>query len=308
MPISRRHALQAGSGLISLMPTFGWANVTKRYHSDYFSFVGSDRLGSVYLAHDNNRGQTGDAFFADHWVMMYAEGQGVVPIIGSAHYPNSGKVLETIPDSEHFQFSGSPATGQRIRSQANAIDLRVGALVPVLRRQSPDNDYWIGAAPASLQWKDRRLEGRVIFEFIARAGYNRFTSDFGASWNNFNGLYLRTDDDRDIYIRYHERIQPGTPRESGMATVDGAGVLSDITFAIKDSQLASERTYRWPRRWEVGFTHRGERWRLEAETSALQEVADWQSGGFAMSVVHGVVASGDNARTPRFRGWAELLI
>ncbi len=87
MPISRRHALQAGSGLISLMPTFGWANVPKRYHSDYFSFVGSDRLGSVYLAHDNNRGQTGDAFFADHWVMMYAEGQGVVPIIGSAHYP-----------------------------------------------------------------------------------------------------------------------------------------------------------------------------------------------------------------------------
>lgn len=308
MSIARRNVLLAGASLAAFSPSTGWAEVTRRYHSDYVSFVGSDAHGAVYLAHDNNRGQTGDAFFADHWVMMYAEGEGVVPILGSAHYPNPGKVLDTIPDSDHFQFTGTPAQGLRMRSDTNGIAMTIGPLTPVLRRQTPGNDYWIGAAPASLQWKDRRLDGRVIFEFIARTGYNRFTSDFGASWSNFNGLYLTTDDDRDIYLRYHERIQPGTPRESGMATIGGEGVLSDIDFRIKDSRPATERSYRWPSRWEIGFTHLGSRWLLEAETTALQEVADWQTGGFAMSVVQGVATTRDGSASRRVRGWAELLI
>ncbi len=72
---------------------------------DYFSFVGSDATGTVYLAHDNNRGQKGERFFADHWIMMYAEGTGIVPIVGSAHYPNPARELETIPDSSISGFA-----------------------------------------------------------------------------------------------------------------------------------------------------------------------------------------------------------
>jgi hypothetical protein len=306
--LSRRSLILAGAGLAASARWPAWADVTRRYHSDYFSFVGSDARGAVYLAHDSNRGQTGEQFFADHWIMMYAEGEGVVPILGSAHYPNPGKVLETIPDSEHFRFTGAIASGMRMRSASNDIDMAVDGLTPILRRQTPDNDYWIGAAPATMRWKGRDLRGRVIFEFIARTGYNRFTSDFGANWNNFNGLYLKTEDDRDLYLRYHERVQPGTPRESGMATVDGAGALSDISFGVRDSRAASERSYRWPTRWQVGFSHQGAGWRLEAETSALEEVADWTTGGFAMSVIHGEVSRADGSGKRRFKGWAELLI
>jgi len=308
MFFSRRHILLASAGLVVAPHASLRADTTKRYHSDYFSFVGSDAEGTVYLAHDNNRGQTGDQFFADHWIMMYAEGQGVVPIIGSAHYPNPGKVLETIPDSDNFRFSGTIAGGMRMQSASNGIDMVVEGLKPILRRQSPDNDYWIGAAPAMMRWKGRHLSGRVIFEFIARTGYNRFTSDFGANWNNFNGLYLKTEDDRDIYLRYHERVQPGVPRESGMATIDGAGALSDIDFGIQASRQASERSYRWPTNWQIAFTHQGARWRLEAETAAIEEVADWKTGGFAMSVVRGAVSKSDGTGSRRFKGWAELLI
>jgi hypothetical protein len=284
------------------------ADEVKRYHSDYFSFIGSDGAGTVYLAHDNNRGQTGDRYFADHWIMMWAEGQGVVPIIGSAHYPNPGKVLETIPDSENFRFQGSIAGGLRMISESNGIDMRVDGLRPILRRQTPDNDYWIGAAPAIMLWKGHTLTGRVIFEFIARSGYNRFTSDFGANWNNFNGLYLLTDDAKDIYIRYHERIQPGVPRESGMATLETDGVLSNIAFRITESRAVENRAYRWPTAWSVDFTHNGAAWRLTGETAALEEVADWTRGGFAMSVIRGEVARADGSGRRRFKGWAELLI
>jgi hypothetical protein len=305
-----RRILLAGSATALAAPAFGQAasEPEKRYHSDYFSFIGSDAQGAVYLAHDNNRGQTGEKFFADHWIMMWADGQGVVPIVGSAHYPNPGKLLEYIPDSENFQFRGSIAGGMRMMSASNDIDMTVGGLTPILRRQQPDNDYWIGAAPATMKWKGRTLQGRVIFEFIARKGYNRFTSDFGSNWNNFNGLYLLTDDGKDIYLRYHDKVTPGVPRESGMATLERDGVMSDIYFKITESRAVDYRTYRWPTRWAVDFTHNGARWKLTGETKALELVADWEKGGFAMSVISGEVAKADGSGRRAFKGWAELLI
>lgn len=308
MSFNRRDLFCLGTGLVVSAGNPAWAEATKRYHSDYFSFVGSDAAGSVYLAHDNNRGQTGDQFFADHWIMMYAEGAGIVPIVGSAHYPNPGQELLRIPDSEHFQFRGSIERGMRMVSATNGIDMSVDGLVPVLRRQTGDRDYWIGAASATMLWRGRTLKGRVIFEFIAQTGYNRFTSDFGANWSNFNGLYLLTDDQHDLYIRYHERLQPGTPRESGMATFEGPGTLSAIDFSIKETQALADRNYRWPIRWEVGFQHAGGQWRLEASTVHLEAVADWTRGGFAMSVIEGEIRRSDGSGRRRFKGWAELLI
>lgn len=309
-----RRNLLAGSMFTLAAPAFGQTappaalEPEKRYHSDYFSFIGSDAQGTVYLAHDNNRGQTGDRFFADHWIMMWAEGSGVVPIIGSAHYPNPGKLLEYIPDSENFQFRGSIAGGMRMMSASNDIDMMVEGLTPILRRQQPGNDYWIGAAAATMKWKGRTLKGRVIFEFIAREGFNRFTSDFGANWNNFNGLYLLTDDGRDIYLRYHDKVTPGVPRESGMATLERNGVMSDIAFTITESRAQENRTYRWPTKWAVDFTHAGSRWSLSGETKALEIVADWDRGGFAMSVISGEVMKADGSGRRTFKGWAELLI
>jgi hypothetical protein len=310
MTVLDRRKLLAASLVAAATPAFGQAapEPEKRYHSDYFSFIGSDAQGTVYLAHDNNRGQTGDKFFADHWIMMWADGQGVVPIVGSAHYPNPGKLLEYIPDSENFQFRGSIAGGMRMMSASNGIDMNVDGLKPILRRQQPDNDYWIGAAPATMKWKGRTLSGRAIFEFIARKGYNRFTSDFGANWNNFNGLYLLTDDGGDIYLRYHEKVTPGAPRESGMATLERDGVLSDIDFRITESRPVENRTYRWPTRWSVDFVHGGTKWKLSGETKALEIVADWDKGGFAMSVISGEVAKADGSGRRAFKGWAELLI
>ncbi len=305
-----RRSLLAGASLAVAAPALAQtaAEPEKRYHSDYFSFIGSDARGTVYLAHDNNRGQTGDRFFADHWIMMWAEGEGVVPIVGSAHYPNPGRVLETIPDSDNFQFRGTIAGGIRMTSASNDVDMSVEGLKPILRRQKPDDDYWIGAAPATMRWKGRTLAGRVIFEFIARKGYNRFTSDFGANWSNFNGLYLLTDDGRDVYLRYHEKVRPDTPRESGMATIEQDGVLSDIAFRITESRAVENRSYRWPTKWDVDFAHNGARWKLTGETEALEMVADWERGGFAMSVIRGEIAKADGSGRRRFKGWAELLI
>jgi hypothetical protein len=193
-------------------------------------------------------------------------------------------------------------------SASNGIDMEMGGLEPILRHQLPDNDFWIGAAPATMKWRGRTLEGRVIFEFIARRGFNSFTSDIGDNWRNFNGLYLLTEDGRDIYVRYHEKLTPGVPRESGMATVERDGVMSDIDFRITASRAVDSRTYRWPTNWAVDFTYNGSRWTLSGETLFLEMVADWNWGGFAMSIISGELSKADGSGRQRFKGWAELLI
>jgi hypothetical protein len=99
--------------------------------------VGADAQGAVYLAHDNNRGQTGDRFFADHWIMMYAQGEGVVPIVGSAHYPNPGQILETIPDSAHFQFRGTVGGGRTQPCGARAHPTARGGRARTAAADSP---------------------------------------------------------------------------------------------------------------------------------------------------------------------------
>lgn len=101
--ITRRGFMaSAGAMFAELEARADSGEIEKRYHSDYFSFVGSDAEGTVYLAHDNNRGQTGEEFFADHWIFMYAENRGVVPVLGSAHYPNPNKCSIISPTQSTF--------------------------------------------------------------------------------------------------------------------------------------------------------------------------------------------------------------
>lgn len=40
------------------------------YVSDYFSFVGQDSQGKVAFALDNNRGRDGDAYQAEHFLVL----------------------------------------------------------------------------------------------------------------------------------------------------------------------------------------------------------------------------------------------
>lgn len=303
--------LTAASGLASplaLAETTG--DSPKRYFSDYISFVGRDAQGYVFLAHDNNRGQTGDRYFADHWIAMYDDVTGWVDVKGSAHYPNPGRLLESIPRSEHFVFSGTPLSGLSFNSTSNDMVLSVEPLPKTLQRESADGIFWVGGAPAKLTWKGRTLVGRVLFEYLQRHNDNRFTSNFEARWNNFNGLYLLTDSGHDFYVHYHER-QGGsdlTGKLVGLASWDAPGPVTDLVFKIPSKVSVPHRSYRMPSRWQVDFMHAGRQWRLDADTAHRLLVADWTSGGFNMATVQGTIVSRDGKSEMAVTGWAELLI
>jgi hypothetical protein len=282
------------------------------YYSDYYSFVGKDADGFVYLAHDNNRGRTGDDYFADHWIAMYDEATGWIDVTGSAHYPNPGKVLATIPDSQFFQFKGTSTSGIELVSAQNEMRWSIGALSPVLTRENADGIFWIGAAPSTLQWKGRTLEGRVLFEYLQRHNQNRFTAGFGGGgFQNFNGLYLRTEDGQDFYIHSHERRGGSdlTGRLVGCATWGSPAPIDNIEFKITETAAIPYRKgYRWPIAWRVGFDHGGKRYGLDLVTAERRLAADWETGGFAMSIVRGIISAADGSVRLPVVGWGELII
>lgn len=313
---SRRHFLQQLAAGVSVLHAAPAAAADSRqpqfYYSDYFSFVGRDDAGYVYLAHDNNRGRTGDDHFADHWIVMYDELTGWVDVKGSAHYPNPDKTLLTIPDSRFFQFKGTSTSGLEFSSEENDMRLKIGALAPVLKRENDDGIFWIGAAPSTLRWKGRTLEGRVLFEYLQRHNHNRFTAGFGGGgFQNFNGLYLKTADGNDFYVHFHERKGGSdlTGKLVGCATWGTPGPVENLDFRIMETAAVPYRSgYRWPISWRVGFDHGGTRYVLELVTAERRLMADWETGGFAMSVVSGAIMAADGSVRMPVTGWGELII
>jgi hypothetical protein len=65
------------------------ARLELAYYSDYFSFVGRDRFGTVAFALDNNRGRDGDSWQAEHFVVLHDELNGWPALTGNGAYANS---------------------------------------------------------------------------------------------------------------------------------------------------------------------------------------------------------------------------
>jgi hypothetical protein len=280
------------------------------YFSDYFSFVGRDSEGWVHFAIDNNRGRAGETYQADHFIVMHDERTGWVPLVGSAHYENHEKKLEQIPDSAHFSFRGSLEHGTIMRSASNELVMDVGPVPRVLYRENSDGIFWLGGARASLTWKKRRLEGRVIVEYLQRHNWNRFVADFAANWRNFNGLYLMIGDVADLYVHHHEREGGSdlTGRLVGFASWGVPAALDRMDFKVVRTEAADGGQYHWPIEWRVEFHHMAKHYRLSLWKREQLNVAHWGTGGFAMTVAAGVIEANDGSKRHGVIGWAELLI
>lgn len=73
------------------------------YVSDYFSFAGLDGEAPVAFALDTNRGRSGSAYQAEHFVALYdGRSAGWVEIPGYAAFKNAGKALAEFPESPYF--------------------------------------------------------------------------------------------------------------------------------------------------------------------------------------------------------------
>lgn len=278
------------------------------YVSDYFSFVGEDQRGWVAFALDNNRGQDGDTWQAEHFVMLHDEQRGWVQTVGGGKYPNPNGTLATIPDSAAFQFHGTPTDGMSVTSAANGLRLQIHALPHRLQRNHTAGQYWMGSADATLEWDERVLHGRVIYEYLRMPNFNRLTRRYPSLWKEFHGLYAWVEGGGDLYIHSQQSplLQPLVGNLTGFAVLNGELLsLDQLTLTVQERQQAIG-TYSWPVAWQGRWGDAFTPATFALALSDQKTISNWGIGGFAMGIIQGRLTY--QGRTLTLYGFGELLI
>ncbi|MFZ5877388.1 MAG: hypothetical protein ACOYXU_13420 [Nitrospirota bacterium] len=279
------------------------------YYSDYVSFIGRDSQGIVAFALDTNRGRDQDTWQADHFVVLYDEQTGWQPIRGNGPYPNDSHQLETIPDSPHFGYRGTPQAWWHIRSPTNSLDLHAEPVQFHIDRQQGLAKYRLGSAGAALTLGNRVIEGRIIYEYLFLPGFNRLSRRYVGSLKGFHGLYLAVDGGAgDLYLHRQsgQGFSPLIGQTDGFLALAGMqGPLSALTLDLSATRPAIG-FYRWPAAWQGTFTSGPSPYTFRLELSERHQVANWLVGGFAMGLVRGTLDTPDGPK--QLIGLGELII
>lgn len=278
------------------------------YVSDYVSFTGQDDQGSVAFALDNSRGRDGDAYQAEHLVLLHDEEQGWVELEGNGRYDNSAKELKTIPQSPSFRFAGMAYTGMAIVSERNRLSLKINPIARRTRKRHDGAVVSMGTAQAVLTWQGRTIPGRVIYESFMMPNFNRLTHTYWDMWNEYQGFYLRIDRDGDVYFHSQksERLAPLMGFRNGfMAWHNETDVMKDLNVQVLHRELAWG-FYRWPTAWRVTWEGSQGAAVLTLKQVSRTSIGNWAVGGFAMTIVRGELSYAGKLRT--IYGLVELIM
>jgi hypothetical protein len=278
------------------------------YVSDYFSFIGHDHEGQVAFALDNSRGRDGDAYQAEHLVLLHDEQLGWVDLEGNGRYDNSGKELKTIPQSPSFRFAGMAYTGMAIVSERNRLSLKINPIVRQTRKRHDGAVVSMGTAQAVLTWQGRTISGRVIYESFMMPNFNRLTHTYWDMWNEYQGFYLRMDTDGDVYLHSQksERLAPLMGFLDGFMGLNNAtDSMKDLKVEVLDRELAWG-FYRWPTAWRVTWEGSQGSAVLTLTQVSRTSISNWAVGGFAMAIVRGEMSYAGK-KHPVY-GLAELIM
>ena len=259
------------------------------YVSDYFSFVGQDPQGKVAFALDNTRGRDGDAYQAQHFVVLHDEKTGWASLDGNSRYDNVGKELKTIPGSSFFQFHGTSKTGMAIRSESNRLALNIEPITPRTSNRHHGAEIVMGTASAVLTWHERTIPGRVVYEYLMMPDFNRLTRTYWDLLSEYQGFYLKVGKDGDVYLhrQHSERLAPL------MGALEGFSVFNSVTDSMKDLNIEvldrglARGFYRWPTAWRMTWTGPQGPAVLTLKQVTRTGIWNWAVGGFSMVVVDG---------------------
>lgn len=283
-------------------------------YSDYFSFVGRDETGFVLFAIDCNRDRYRNKYFADIFVALHEQHSGFVKIEGGGKYPNPNGELISIPNSEHFNVEESEMGGFQINSIKNDLTLLLDPLTQVTSQGDGSSIYSMRVAAGILKWRGRVLKGRVIEEHLVsttlskHAGLGMFgillRNSFGGG-EGFQGLYLMTDDGRDVYLQNSDMSMKNTnlPKMIGfVGKMDGKFDISeDLILEIKDRKQGMG-IFRRPILWHAKWGQN----ELKCRETSYRSFSNWIFGGFGMGTVEGEIVI-DGVKHKVY-GWSEIII
>jgi hypothetical protein len=277
--------------------------------SDYFSFVGADKQGHVAFAIETSRGRDGSAYQAEHpYMVLHDEYQGWVDLVGAGRYENTNNELLPIPDSPCFQFVGQSATGLTIHSPVNQLTVSIAPIKDHISRSDRENIFSLGSASARLIWKERMIQGRLIYAYLVKKNFNLMTRRSLKGLAEFQGLYLLVGSMDDLYIQR----QRGESAFTLLGSLLGFSVLSGqpkqldtLRFEVPKYSLALG-TYRWPTVWQASWQGSKGPASLDLKLLSRKQIGNWFFAGFSMGVVAGRL-SYDGEELPVY-GLAELLM
>ena len=278
------------------------------YVSDYYSFIGQDDQGHVAFAIDTNRGKDGASYQAEHFVVLHDEQQGWIDVQGNGSYDNITKDLDGIPDSPTFRNSGNPEFGVTITSEQNDLTLSTSPIVKSLYRTHNGGEVWMGSASAKLQWADRTLTGRVIYEYLMMPHFNRLSRTYWGLWKEYQGFYLSLQGEGDLYL-HHQRSELLTPligELDGFLSIEGKSERFQVLQLTPLSFSQGLGFYQWPMKWALRWVTAQGGGEVQLELSELHRVANWVIGGFSMGIVQGEVTY--QGKTIPVYGLVELIM
>lgn len=282
------------------------------YVSDYISFAGADATGRVAFALDTNRGRDDGEHQAEHFVVMYDERTGWVDLDGYTDFPNEAGVLLDYPDSPYFEPAGSPYALESLSSPVNDLELTIGELDPRVSVDDESTVFSMASASATLAWRGRAIEGRVIYEYLAMRDANRLAGGIGGALGmltdgpDFQGLYLAGGGD-DFYVhraRSSAAASTGNPLMAFWARGAENLRVTEPAFEVT-GQDAAFGFYRWPASWRVTWRADCGDARLSVDSLDHDTQTNWIAGGFAMRFVEGRLECGGETR--ELFGFAELI-
>lgn len=303
------------------------------YVSDYLSFVGADASGRVCFALDTNRGYDADPppakglraerLQAEHaYAVLHDEHAGWVPQHGVQRYPHPGPDVAALPGSAWFTWTGTADTGWTVTSAINDLRLVLEPLADRLVGTAAGTFFVMRSAGAVLHWRGRTLRGRVIHEGLASTRSNLLSRRTFQGLAGLEFLYLAAGDPAaaagDVYLQktVGGTALAGMPALTGYATAPATdravvdGELQDLALATTGHAPALG-LYRWPTRWDGGWTAAGPDALTPSASVHLRAVTRTVVGkygiaGFGMSVVTGTLTTADGM-TVALYGFGELL-
>jgi len=294
-------------------------NERLEYLSDFFVFVGREenaptptpgvkRAGDegLVLAFDLNRGRDGETFVAEHFAVLWVDGQDWIDLKATSEMSGDADQFHCtynapLPSGKRVSVDGTAASGLTVAFESVELWLVAEPTVIETDRRQEHNGFLTGATTGRVTYGNRTFVGIVHHEFTYLAGINPLAKTYMDLFGDgFHGVYALAG--KDHALRMHRSggtLEPLIGRRSGYLVAAGAkrgkNELPFFKFDTAKTSLAG--FFRWPGRyiasWQVEGERGSSRFAVEVDLKHRETLVNYVFGGVAIAIAKGQLREGD---------------
>ena len=263
------------------------------FSNDKVVFLGRDEKGSLAVDLQFRRGKKKSSFQYEHECIIYDQQSGWMRLKGNGKHRNMVREVISIPPSDFFTVEGSPLEGMHFESVRNRFLMSVAPFQKIVELEANQSECWMGSSPATLEWNDRMLVGRVICEAFFLTDFNALLRKFKRKKGGRQILSLSVNRRGDLHL--YRRSTPSNELLAG--NPGGIGWLNNAKGPLQAMELRVVHTesgmglFRWPSAWEGAFVLGGTSYTFDVMVSDRLVETYRITGGKALGVIQGTLRS-----------------